>query len=536
MGVKAPRSTASTKGIRVSRIIRQRMTARKRRLARRLDKHTYPEDLSRPVLRSTKVQYELAGRGAGTVFGGIGLMQQLVRTLGLAEAIDQRLHLFKMHLPYHESDHVLNLAYNALCAGTCLEDLELRRQDEAYLDLLGALRIPDPTTAGDFCRRFQRQHLTALQEAYDVARKKAWSEQPAEFFAEARIEADGTLVETGGECKQGIDYSYKGLWGYHPLLLTLANTGEVLRLVNRSGNRPSHEGAPALFDECIALCRAAGFKKILLRGDTDFSQTEHLDRWHRQGDVRFVFGLDMTAGHHVDADDLPATAWKPLKRPPKHQPQGQPRTRPERVKQQIVAERQFKDIRLVDEEVAEMPYRPVACQTTYRLVIVRKNLTVNEPKQARLFADYRYFLYLTNDWDSTLPELVFSANDRCQQENVIAQLAAVRALHAPVDNLLSNEAYMLMTALAWNLKAWLALSLPEKSPLKGSKPSEKKHQPSEKQRLLGLEFRTFVNYFLQIPAQVVKGGRRVVVRLLAYNTWQPVFFRLTARFTRPGRC
>ena len=228
----------------MSRIIRQRMTARKRRLARRLDKHTYPEDLLRPVLRSTKVQDELAGRGAGTVFGGIGLIQQLVRTLGLAEAIDQRLHLFKMHLPYHESDHVLNLAYNALCAGTCLEDLELRRQDEAYLDLLGALRIPDPTTAGDFCRRFQRQHLTALQEAYDVARKKAWSEQPAEFFAEARIEADGTLVETGGECKQGIDYSYKGLWGYHPLLLTLANTGEVLRLVNRSGNRPSHEGAP----------------------------------------------------------------------------------------------------------------------------------------------------------------------------------------------------------------------------------------------------------------------------------------------------
>ena len=86
--------------------------------------------------------------------------------------------------------------------------------------------------------------MTALQEAYDVARKKAWSEQPAEFFAEARIEADGTLVETGGECKQGIDYSYKGLWGYHPLLLTLANTGEVLRLVNRSGNRPSHEERP----------------------------------------------------------------------------------------------------------------------------------------------------------------------------------------------------------------------------------------------------------------------------------------------------
>jgi hypothetical protein len=417
----------------------------------------------------------------------------------------------------------------------------LRRQDEAYLNLLGAERIPDPTTAGDFCRRFQRQHLTALQEAFDVARQKVWSEQPPEFFAEARIEADGTMVKTGSECKQGIDINYKGDWGYHPLVLTLANTGEVLRLINRSGNRPSHEGAPALFDECIALCRAAGFQKILLRGDTDFSQTQHLDRWHRQGDVRFVFGLDVTPGQHEGVDDLPQSAWKPLKRPAKYQAQGPPRARRERFKQQIVEERQFKDIRLVDEEVAERPYRPVACQTTYRQVIVRKNLCVHEPKQGRIFEDYRYFLYLTNDWDCTPEEVVYSANDRCQQENVIAQLAALRALHAPVDNLLSNEAYMLMTALAWNLKAWLALSLPEKSPeqkppRKGSQPAEKKSQPSDKQRLLGLEFRTFVNYFLRIPAQVVKGGRRIIVRLLAYNTWQPVFFRLAARFTRPGRC
>ncbi len=94
---------------------------------------------------------------------------------------------------------------------------------------------------------------------------------------------DGTLVETAAECKQGMDLSYKGIWGYHPLVLSLANTGEVLRLVNRPGNRPSHEGAAELFDQCIALCRGAGFRRIVLRGDTDFSQTEHLDRWHEQG-------------------------------------------------------------------------------------------------------------------------------------------------------------------------------------------------------------------------------------------------------------
>ena len=518
------------KGIRVNTIIRKRIAARKRRLLRRLDKNNYPDDLSRPMLRGSRPQYELSGRTNGTSYGGIGLVQQLVRELGLAEEIDQRLHLFKVHLPYHESDHVLNLAYNALCGGTCLEDLELRRQDEAYLNLLGAERTPDPTTAGDFCRRFEMQHLVALQQAFDAARGKIWSQQPAEFFAEARIEADGTLVETNAECKQGVDINYQGEWGYHPLVLTLANTGEVLRLVNRSGNRPSHEGAPALFDECIALCRAAGFKKILLRGDTDFSQTQYLDGWHEQRDVRFIFGLDVTPQRHIAVDDLPNSAWKPLKRLAKYRVRTRERPRPQRVRQQIVEQRGFKDIQLVDEEVAEMEYRPIACDRTYRLVIVRKNLRVSEPKQHRLFDDYRYFFYITNDRESTPQQIVFSANDRCQQENVIAQLAAVRALHAPVDNLTSNGAYMLMTSLAWNLKAWLALSVTKQPGV------SRQTQQAQQQRLLGIEFRTFVNYFIRIPAQVLKTSRRIVVRLLAYNTWLPVFFGLSEKFARPRRC
>jgi hypothetical protein len=467
----------------------------------------------------------------GTAYGGIGLIHKLVQEMGLAQEIDQRLVLFKLHLPYHESDHVLNLAYNALCEGRCLEDLELRRQDEAYLSLLGAERIPDPTTAGDFCRRFAENDLAQLQAAFDAVRRKVWALQPAEFFAEARIDADGTLIATTGECKAGMDYSYKGVWGYHPLLVSLANTGEVLRLVNRPGNRPSHEGAAAQLDQCIGLCRQAGFQTILLRGDTDFSQLRHVDRWHEQGDVRFVFGLDVTPLQHMVADDLPDDAWKPLERPPKYTVQTKPRGRHTRFKQQIVKERGFKDIRLVDEWVAERNYRPPCCRHTYRLVIVRKNLEVSDPqqpRQLRLLEDYRYFLYITNDWERTPEEIVFLANDRCQQENLIAQLkGGVRSLSAPVDNLLSNWAYMLMTSLAWNLKAWLALCLP-------ADPGRWHEQHlAQKQQLLGCEFRTFVNYFLRVPAQVVKTGRQIIVRLLAWNTWQGVFFRLVDQFVRP---
>jgi len=514
----------------VNAIIRKRLAARKRRLARRLDKNNFPANLDRPMMRSSNLHYELAERSVGTALGGIGLVHQLVQELGLAEAIDRRLQLFKFHLPYHESDHVLNLAYNALCGGTCLEDLELRRQDEAYLNILGAERIPDPTTAGDFCRRFGREALAQLQAAVDEARLKIWAQQPPQFFAEAVIEGDGTLVETEAECKQGIELSYKGLWGYHPLVLTLANTGETLRLRNRPGNRPSHEGAAEQFDQCIALCRAAGFRKMLLRGDTDFSQTKHLDRWHEQGDVTFIFGYDATCALQVDADDLPDSAWKPLKRPARYLVKTEPRARPERVKQQVVEAREFKDIQLVDEWVAEMPYRPAACRHTYRLIVVRKNLKVNDPKQGRMFDDYRYFFYLTNDGTSTPAQIVFSANRRCNQENHLAQLKALRALHAPVDNLLSNEAYMSMIALAWNLKAWLALRLPE------TPGRDQRQRREQKQKLLKLEFRTFVNRWLRIPCQVVKTGRKLVCRLLAWNEWQDVFFRLAEQLRRPLRC
>ncbi len=525
------------KEFRVQQSIRDRMRARKRRLARRLDKFNYPADLEQPMLGAGHVQYELSGRGVGTAYGGMGLIQRLVQELGLAAEIDQRLCLFKFHLPYHESDHVLNLAYNALCDGRCLEDLEQRRQDEAYLNLLAAERIPDPTTAGDFCRRFSESDLAQLHAAYDVVRKKVWARQPAEFFAEACIDADGTLVGTSGECKQGMDMSYKGLWGYHPLLVSLANTGEVLRLINRPGNRPSHEGAAEQLDQCILLCRGAGFRKIRLRGDTDFSQLRHLDRWHEQPDVRFLFGLKVVALQQIEADDLweDESAWKRLKRPPKYRVETKRRGRRKRLKQQLVEQRGYKDIRLVEEWVAERPYRPPGCKHTYRLVIVRKNLEVREakdpqqPQQQRLFPDYRYFIYITNDRESRPEQIVFSANDRCQQENLIAQLkGGVRSLAAPVDNLLSNWAYMLMTALAWNLKAWLALWLPA-----GNGRWHEQHQ-AQKQQLLGLEFRTFVNHFLRVPAQIVKTGRQIVVRLLAWNPWQPVFFQLLDQFIRPA--
>lgn len=496
----------------------QQLDDRKRRIQKRLA-NSSDADRGQPMIAPRNIQYEMSERTHGMCYGGVGAIHQLAEKIGLVDAIDRRLHLLKIHKPYHESDHVLNFAYNVLCCGTCLEDIELRRNDAVFLDALGTERIPDPTTAGDFCRRFSVAHIRILMDVFDEVRLKAWARQPKEFFGEAIIDMDGTLVGTTGECKKGMDISYQGIWGYHPLLISLANTGEVLRIVNRPGNRPSHEGAAVEADGVIELCRNAGFEKILLRGDTDFTQTKKLDAWDSDSRIRFIFGVDVTANLHILADDLAPTAWKRLRRPTRYQVQTQRRRRPKNVKQQIVREREFKNIRLESEWIAEFEYSPTACKKSYRMIVVRKNLAI-ERGQMRLLDDYRYFFYITNARDTTAGEIVFSANDRCHQENLIEQLKnGVRSLTAPVDDLESNWAYMVMTSLAWNLKAWYALWLPERGRW------AEKHR-AEKQRVLRMEFKRFVNSLVLIPCQIVKTGRRLIYRLLGWTPELPILRRL----------
>ena len=501
--------------------INQKWRNGKRRIDRRLDK-TKLGNCDRPAFTARNINYEYSDRCRGTQHGGIGAMQLVAHYLGLDKMIDDRLHLLKVHLPYHESDHVLNFAYNAFCGGTCLDDIEERRNDEVFLDALGARRIPDPTTAGDFCRRFQEEHIMTLQEVFDDARRKVWAVQPAEFFTRAYVDMDGSLVETTGSCKQGMDIAYNGTWGYHPLILSLANTREVLRIVNRSGNRPSHEGAAAQVDQVIALCQSAGFAEVLLRGDTDFSQTEHLDRWNALPNVHFIFGYDARDTLTGMAEHLPDRAWQRLERPPHYEVQTEPRDRPENVKAKIVVQREFEKLTLESEEVAEFNYQPTACAERYRMIVVRKTIKVTKG-QLRLEDETRYFFYITNDWVSEANEIVFLANDRCHQENLIEQLKnGPRALQAPVDNLLSNWTYMVMTSLAWNLKAWFALLLPEH-------PRHREKHRQEKELVLGMEFKKFLHAFVAMPAQIVRTGRRWVYRLLSWNPWQAIFFRVVAR-------
>src|ERR1039457_1821867 len=205
---------------------------------------------------------------------------------------------------------------------------------------------------------------------------------------------------------------------------------------------------------------------------------------------------------------LAQSAWTRLERLPKYEILTEPRRKAFRYKEQIVIEKEFKNQVLLGEDIAELEYEPEKCQKKYRVVIVRKNLSIKKGETV-LFEEYRYFFYITNRKDKAA-KIVRLANGRCDQENVIEQLKnGVNAMRMPVNDLLSNWAYMVMSGLAWNLKAWYGLLVPNRE--RGSE-------------LVRMEFRRFLNAILLLPCQVVRGARRITYRILGYNEWLKDFF------------
>jgi len=489
---------------------------RRRKVAARHRRAGHWGARSKPMLTTGKVSYEIGANTDATSFGGIAAVHRLVTRLGLVEQIDDRLELLKLHLPYHESDHVLNLAYNVLCGGTRLEDIERLRHDTAYMNALGADLIPDPTTAGDFCRRFAETDVVELMETINAVRPRLWAGRGRDLLhgadghgggdGIAYVDIDGTIAPTTGRHKAGMDISYKGIWGYAPLIVSLANTKEVLYLVNRPGNQPSHQGAAEWIDKAIDLV-APHAGRVCLRGDTDFSLTANFDRWAER--VDFVFGMDANTALRSRAEALPETAWTRLERPARRPSvTGQTRVREPDHKQRIVAERGYLNLELNHEDVAEFDYQPGKCARRYRVIALRKNITKTRGEQA-LIDEIRYFFYITTRTDLTPAEVVACANDRCDQENVIEQLKnGVNALRLPLYDLVSNWAYMVIAALAWNIKSWYAMML---------------HLKADRRDHIRMEFRRFINAVILIPAMVIRHARAITIRIIGY---QPSLDRL----------
>ena len=413
------------------RIFKTNSARRKRKLKARHAGARRSRARWQPVFGAGKVHYEIGARINAMSYGGIGVMRRLASKLGLVREIDARLKVLKRHLPYFQSDHVLNMAFNVLCGGTRLQDLGSLRNNAAYMDALGAETIPSPTAAGDFTRRYDEADVIGLMESINAVRPQLWTGRARDLLAPvAYVDVDGTLAPTLGEKKEGMDMSYKGVWGYHPLIVSLANTGEVLYLVNRPGNAVSHQGAAEWIDRAVGLV-APHVERVCVRGDTDFSLTVNFDRWSEEAD--FIFGYDAQPGMVKRAEALEEGDWKPLERKPRYTSRtGRTRSKRADVKGRIVRERGYVNKRLNFEHVAEYDYRPGKCRKTYRMVVVRKNISKMRGELS-LMDEILYFFYITTRRDLSAAEVVRLANARCNQENVVAQLkGGVGAMRVPV--------------------------------------------------------------------------------------------------------
>jgi hypothetical protein len=477
---------------------RSNIKKHKRNIKKRLNATRYGSDT--PVMAGRNIHYEVSDKMMGIGCGGIGVVHQLLQKTGFAKAINDKLHLLKNHVPYHESDHVLNIAYNALVGNVTLEDIKRLRSDEAYLNALGASRIPDSSTAGDFTRRFTQADIEGLMDAINTYRTQFWKMNKS-MLDETYIDIDATVAPTTGECKQGMDMSYDKQWGYHPLIVSLANTQEILYIINRPGNKTSHDGAASWLNRAIDLVSAYA-KRITLRGDTAFSLTRNFDAWSER--VDFLFGMSGYTKIANIAENIDENKWQPLQRKTKYEIVTTPRQRPVNEKEPIVVEREYKNIKLVSEEVCEIEYTPNACKKSYRMVILKKNLSI-EKGEAALFDKIKYFFYITTRRDLSVHEVVQLSNERCNQENVISQLkSGVSAMRLPVDNLLSNWAYMVIASQAWNFKSWLAMTMSSRA---------------KSLDLIKMEFRTFLNELIRIPCQIIRQGGRIIYRTLGYSAW-----------------
>jgi Transposase DDE domain group 1 len=474
-----------------------------------------PEELPWPktqgrVMRHPLLHLESDPRGEITHYGGLVLAQQFVRRFEVAQRLDNALTLFKRHAPYHESDHVLALAYTLYADGTCLEDQAVLQGSEAIRRMVGACRIPDPTTAGDFLRRFRTEpDVERLSGVTDEVEEAVWSKLPRKIRCRrkkhelALVDLDGHIKPLYGVQKEGADFSYDGRWSYQPLVVSLGGSGECLKVINQPGSaRPSDAAAKAVKEVLARVMRH--FRGALVRGDTDFDRSDIFNAAIEEG-AYFAIGGRVHPNRAALAQRIAEENWKPFlpgaEREPRSRSSRHGRTA--NYRRQKAAERGFRTLSTITQWLSEIDYQPHGLGSACRM-IVRRILVEERDGQGALFYHFRYRLVLTNLPRSyTARQIIDLTYQRCDQENVIEQFGhGIAGWRMPVAEFLGNSAWLEIARLAWNLGKWIAqIALPSE--------------------VVRWEWKRFRRHFVYIAAKVLKLGRSWVVRLAGSHRFLP---------------
>ena len=465
----------------------------------------WPE-VSGRVMRLPRLHAEVDDRSEVTPYGGLLLFNDLVRRFGIAKVLDEHIHVFKIYAPYLESDHVLAQAMNLFVGGTCLEDMAQLQHSEAARRIVGACRLPDPTTAGDFLRRFcGGTALSGLRRANAEIQDRVWRTLAKKVGRRKRkrdlaiVDLDGHVKPLYGVKKEGADF-YKHTWCYQPLVATLAGSGECVGIRNQPGAVRASDGAPGILEEVLPRANEH-FRTMLVRADSDFDRKDVREVCERHG-AYFAFVGREFADRPGIAAGVPETKWKPFRTRAYRQkqlaakrPGFRKRSKKRNLRKKRARERNFKEKRLVKQWVAEVPWTPPRSDNTYRLVI-RRQLIENHEGQRHLFDEYRYRYIVTNLPSSiSTAEVVDHTYERCDQENLIEQLGSgIAAWRMPVAEFDGNSAWLEIARLAWNIGKWIAqLALPAE--------------------VVRWEWKRFRHAWVYLAAHVTRCSRQVQIRL-----------------------
>lgn len=478
-----------------------------------------------PIIRLPKTHIEVNQDPKTTKYGGLVLITAFLRHFFVSEQLNEKISVLKQHQPYTEADHVLAQTINLYVGGTCIEDMSKLQQSEAVCRMLGACRVPDPTTAGDFLRRFDPQDnpgaLESLRHVVDNIQSQVWAEKASGGAKKGKknkgrynrspikqdlavLDIDSHVKEVHGVTKEGVDFSYNGKWGSHPILITMDGTGDCLALRNRPGNVRDSEGSAEVVDETLGYARPH-FKNVLLRGDSGFDRADLREVCHKHNSWFAFVGREFKNRPQI-AESIPEAQWQPFEtragrmaEPRKNAEGYRPRKKHRNRRRQRARERNYKNKQLARQWIAEVPWCPPGSEHTYRLVI-RRQLIEHSQGQILLCDKYRYRYVVTNLPPSySTSRVIDSTYERCDQENAIEQLGSgVAAWRMPVREFTGNSVWLEIARLAWNLGKWLAqLVLPEET--------------------TRWEWKRFRQAFVEISAEVIKRSRQLYVRFNEAN-------------------
>jgi hypothetical protein len=394
---------------------------------------------------------------------GLVLSGTLAGRLGIETLANELIHLGDKPGAHRPGRKVMTLIHSLVVGGDCIDDADVLRSGSTGA-VLGH-RVMAPSTLGTFLRSFTFGHVRQLDQLAEAVLTRAWAAGAGPGDGPMTFDLDSTITEVHGDQKQGAAYGYTRRLGYHPMLATRADTGEVLHIRMRKGSANSARGAERFVNELVARVRRAGATGALtMRADSAFHSSKVIKACRRLK-VAFSITVNQNTAVRAAIDAIPEQDWTPIEYPEGGVAQ--------------VAETNYQDMRLV----------------------VRRTRLVGP--QAKLWPDWRHHAFVTNRVGTTV-DLDADHRRHAVIELAIRDLKEGSGLcHCPSGKFFANSAWAVIATLAHNILRWIAaLGLRIDGPIVA---------------------KTIRRRYLTLPGRLTRSARRPTLHLPARWPWQRTF-------------